>query len=399
MAQVSANSNTRNVSADDLSLINELYTTIEDDPTAIYPRKFLVEQLTACGWISAAVDAAKDVLKLDPKDKEMLGFVEKHQTTAPASPTKSENRTLNKLLPRFKTKYKAETVPVPTTDGERGWLEKRLIDAITTLQERAGMLSRDMRVVTEVRKGRGESISRDDELDALKSLANGQLGTFNSQNPHSARAIARDIETENDPQKAIGLAISDLEDILDRLRSSDNPPNDDSIREILSKRCRIIATSLSAEKQDQVNLALMHLEHEKLGRKYHNSETMFGDEVKDIHRSDFLMSEDGYAWSMDELAQAITAGGGVMRNPLSKEMFSTTDIKRIIQHPTGNKLAVMQLEQSKLSKGVRSTTIDQLSKLADVFLTDMEDDQRASRLALGVSYQGLGSIKAILIFV
>jgi hypothetical protein len=386
MAQVSANSNTQNVSADNLSLINELYTTIEDDPTAIYPRKFLVEQLTACGWIPAAVDAAKDVLKLDPKDKEMLDFVQKHQTAAPASPTKNENRTLNKLLPRFKTKYKAETVPVPTTDGERGWLEKRLIDAINTLQERAGMLSRDMRVVTEVRKSRGESISRDDELDALKSLANGQLGTFNSQNPHSARAIARDIETESDSQKAINLAISDLEDILDRLRSSDNPPNDDSIRETLSKRCRIIATSLSAEKQDQVNLALMHLEHEKLGRKYHNNETMFGDEVKDITRSDFLMSEDGYAWSMDELAQAITAGGGVMRNPLSKEMFSTTDIKRIIQHATGKPLAAMQLEQSELSKGVRSTTIDQLSKLADVFLTDMEDDQRASRLALGASH-------------
>jgi hypothetical protein len=68
-------------------------------------------------------------------------------------------------------------------------------------------------------------------------------------------------------------------------------------------------------------------------------------------------------------------------------MFSTTDIRRIIQHPTGKQLATMQLEQSKMSQGVRPATIDHLSNLADTFLADMEEDQKASRLALGESHE------------
>jgi hypothetical protein len=66
---------------------------------------------------------------------------------------------------------------------------------------------------------------------------------------------------------------------------------------------------------------------------------------------------------MEELAQAICANGGVMRNPLSHQMFTTNDIRAIISHPHGKHLAALEIEQKKLKLGVRPSTIDALDKL------------------------------------
>jgi len=68
-----------------------------------------------------------------------------------------------------------------------------------------------------------------------------------------------------------------------------------------------------------------------------------------------------------------------MRNPLSKHMFTTTDIRTIVQHPLGATLQALQLAQSQMSKGVRPKTIEEMEKLADVLLADMSEDQIASR--------------------
>ena len=94
------------------------------------------------------------------------------------------------------------------------------------------------------------------------------------------------------------------------------------------------------------------------------------------------MTEDGYAWDMEELAQAIAINGGVMRNPLSRQLFTPIDIRAIVQHPLGARLAALQLEQSELSQGVRDKTIDKLDQLAAVLLADMSTDQVASRQAV-----------------
>lgn len=85
---------------------------------------------------------------------------------------------------------------------------------------------------------------------------------------------------------------------------------------------------------------------------------------------------------VEELAQAITSNSGVMRNPLSKHMFTVNDIKLIVQHPLGKGLAALQIEQSKLSQGVRPKTIDQMEQLASILLTDMSTDQMESRHTL-----------------
>ncbi|KAK4697507.1 hypothetical protein P7C71_g578, partial [Lecanoromycetidae sp. Uapishka_2] len=157
----------------------------------------------------------------------------------------------------------------------------------------------------------------------------------------------------------------------------------DSIRETLMKRVRGLQSLLPKELQPLADEAMMHLEHELLQREYVNGDsTMYGDAVSDIPRTNFWTSEDGYAWGMDELAQAITSNGGVMRNPLSKQIFTVADIQAIVQHPLGKQLAALQVEQSKLKLGVRAKTIDELERLAKVLLVDMSEDQMPSRTAV-----------------
>lgn len=85
---------------------------------------------------------------------------------------------------------------------------------------------------------------------------------------------------------------------------------------------------------------------------------------------------------MEELAQAIQSNGGVMRNPLSRQMFTTEDIRMILQHPLGKNLAALGVEQGKLSKGVRPKTIEELEKMSVVLLADMSEDQMESRHVL-----------------
>ena len=129
-------------------------------------------------------------------------------------------------------------------------------------------------------------------------------------------------------------------------------------------------------------VALMHLEHEQLGRNYTNTETMYGDAVKDIPRSNFYVTEDNYAWDMDELVAAIKAGSGVLRNPLSKQMFTPTDVKGMYSHPLATPLAALAVEQREMSKGVRPETISRMEKLSSVLLEDQSADTLPSRHAV-----------------
>lgn len=103
--------------------------------------------------------------------------------------------------------------------------------------------------------------------------------------------------------------------------------------------------------------ALTHIEREHLQKENINSETMFGDKIEDIPKQNFFLSEDNYAWDMDELAQAIAANVGVMRNPLRWKMFSETDVRMILAHPLGQRLKLLQQAQSQLKRGVRPATI------------------------------------------
>jgi len=205
-----------------------------------------------------------------------------------------------------------------------------------------------------------------------------------ARSPQSARALARAMEAENG--RALDLATNDLVQVARWHRSSSTRTGasmtDDAVRRALVKRVEVLQCALPGELQQYATAALMHVEHEELNRKYVNDETMYGENIRDIPRSKFFTTEDGYAWDLEELVKAIEVNGGVMRNPLSRQMFTEADIRAIVRHPLGKYLAALSLEQSNLVRGVREATIRQLETLSQTLLSDENTDQIVSRHAI-----------------
>lgn len=157
-------------------------------------------------------------------------------------------------------------------------------------------------------------------------------------------------------------------------------PSDDFIRDTLFKRKGEVEKTLPDTLKIYSELGFMNVEHENLKRRYANDTTMsLMEPVGEIPREDFYVTEDNYAWDLSELVQAITANGGVMRNPLSREMFTPKDVRGILTSPHGKPLAPLQAAQHDMSQGVRPETIARMEKLAEVMLAEMERDQMASR--------------------
>jgi hypothetical protein len=189
-----------------------------------------------------------------------------------------------------------------------------------------------------------------------------------------------------DPKTAVDIAIVDFINALEwehQRKTRRSGTSADAARDAVRKRADALKVMLPNKMAHMALEAFMHMEHEILKKTYVNSETMIvGDPIADIPRSDFWVSEDGYAWDMTELVQAIEANGGVMRNPLSRENFTVSDVEAIIRHSHGKKLAAIQVEQSKLSKGVRQETITKMRELARVVLDDQSANSHPSHDAV-----------------
>jgi hypothetical protein len=360
-----------NPSADDFTLLNELWQMIEGDPTCIYPRKLLMEQLLHYGWTDAAVEAGEDLLRLDPNDKEAREVVNNNKKK------QDEPKTAKKARPQPKK------VPVPKSEEERAMLEEEFAEELIALRREVTGLADNMRDLAEFAQANGVDSSDLADVSRLIAAQNVELGGIVSQTVASVRETAKKMMPILGYHELISIVVADLEVAYGRIRQISGTSDNDALRELLAKRVRILVSSTSDEVQAYPVLGLMHIEHELLGKTYVNVETMLGDEVKDIQRGDFLVTEDGYAWSVDELVQAVQANGGVMRNPLSKDMFSPEDVKMILLHPTGNALGMMQLQQNQMANGVRRATINQLVSLSQTVLADDADDQFESRKAIG----------------
>lgn len=63
-------------------------------------------------------------------------------------------------------------------------------------------------------------------------------------------------------------------------------------------------------------------------------------------------------------------------------MFTPTDIKGILTHPLGKAIAALNVAQNEMSKGVRTTTIEHMERLAKVLLEDQSSDTLPSRKAV-----------------
>jgi hypothetical protein len=258
-----------------------------------------------------------------------------------------------------------------------------LADNYPTLRSKAKAFFGDLMRLQRLQKKHGLPPSKN--LSRIQAIAEGRAdGTpFTSGPPGSARSVARIIQAT--PDKAIELLLTDLEDMMHWLREPHgraSGADDDTVREALVKRMHAVESALPAKLKPYPEVALMHVQHEHLGKTYVNDETMLGDEVKDIPRKNFWVTEDNYAWDMEELAQAITANGGVMRNPLSKQMFTPKDIRGIVNHPHGKALQALQVAQHEMAKGVRPETIAQMDKLAKILLEDQSSDTLPSRHAV-----------------
>ena len=349
----------------DMNLISDLYDTIEQDPSAATEaRVLLMQQYINAGWLDAARDIAQQVHQYDPSNSEARRVLH-------AKSTRSSSNRYNK---------RSQIRPPPQTSIERDALETQFSKTHEAIRTRAGVLLQEIQLINTLQEK--PFPNQDESIQNLRNLAEGQISCIVSMSsPRSVRGLARALES--DELKALDLLIDDLKYVISWLRSSPTPAiSNDAIRERLAKRCSLVAVALPDSLQNLPQVALMHIEHEELGRTYINSETMYGDDVIDIRRDNFWVSEDGYCWDMEELSACLAVNGGVMRNPLSKQMFTPDDIRSIIAHPLGNRLGAIQLEQAKLCNGVRLDTIDRLDKLSGVLLADQSLDQVTSRLAL-----------------
>jgi hypothetical protein len=357
----------------DMALINELYEAIEQHPPAIEARKLLVQHFLLVGWTDAANDAIAELLKLASKDEmtEISSLASIANALQPEPRASTPKATYKPISPLHIDDLQS---------ASRGFAKDYV-----ALRERAQKLQNELRLVSNLSLQHANALTFEKLTHDINALADGHIRlAVRVRQPGSVKLVARKMEGK--PHQALEIAISDLTDMANWLRLADGQQptlDNDAVREALAKRVRALIAALPAELQDHASSALMHVEHEILQREYVCKETMLGgDPIADIPRANFWVSEDGYAWDMEELAQAIKSNDGVMRNPLSKQMFTPNDVRAIIKHPLGKGLAALQIEQSKLSKGVRPATVKRLADLAKVLGADMSDDQMASRHAI-----------------
>ncbi|KAH7392857.1 hypothetical protein BKA66DRAFT_411779 [Pyrenochaeta sp. MPI-SDFR-AT-0127] len=389
----------------DMVLIGELLEEISRNAPAIAARKLLLEHYISVGWLDAAIEHANDLKSLAPGDPDVATFLqllerkpeppapEKKQVSAALVPkpeivSKPEIREWDPKTGRYKKKTaqkaskKSEARSIELV-GDLEPARQDFTQGYQALRAKARYVLADLLHLQALQKKAG--LPQSSNVARIEMIADGhKIGSnLKAGPPGSARSVARIVRSN--PKDATSLIISDLEDAMMWLRAPQGIPsgaNDDAVRDALVRRKTALESALPDEMKVHCELALMHVEHENLERNYANTETMLGDEVKEIPRPNFYVTEDNYAWDMDELVQAIKANSGVLRNPLSKEMFTPKDVKGILTHPLGKPLAALAVEQHEMSKGVRVATIEQMEKLSRILLEDQSADTIPSRKAV-----------------
>ncbi|KAJ4336580.1 hypothetical protein N0V87_005288 [Didymella glomerata] len=386
----------------DMVLIGELMEEMSRRPPAIAARKLLVEHYTSIGWVEAALDNAKELRTLAPGDFDVarfLSLLEKKPeppaleiTTLPPAPKSFKGqKTDNGLVWDVKSgRYKKKSAVTkekevkPDLAGSQigddlDAARQDLIAGYQSLRVRAGSILTDLLHLQALQKK--ANILPSSNTTKIQSIVNGQATV--SVQLCTPRTTARSMR--DSPNDALSIVIADLEDAIKWHKKTAGHATDediDKLRDAIVKRKAALEVALPDDLKIHCEVALMHMEHEQLGRNYVNTETMYGDEVKDVPRSNFYVTEDNYAWDMEELVAAIEAGSGVLRNPLSKQMFTSKDVKGIFMHPLATPLAALAVEQKEMSKGVRPETITRMEKLSSILLEDQSADTLPSRHAV-----------------
>ncbi|EME38994.1 hypothetical protein DOTSEDRAFT_181064 [Dothistroma septosporum NZE10] len=355
--------------AEDYTIINDLLETVERNPGSVDARWVLAEQYDAFGWVDAAGDIVEEILTLRPDDLVAKAWLEKHDR--PLATAKSAAYTMTQPVEDNLDLTAPELLPGDLRELEDDY-KSLLLDAQRLLLE-----------VQAFQDMCGPEVNIVGQAADLKAVAEGRMTSAVRARPSPAvRTIALSIKEDAGPRR-VDLACNDLEANARWVRSQAPGTNADRIRDAVRKRAEALKAALPGELCHAIDDAWMHTEHEILGRTYQNGrQTMLGDLITAIPRASFYVTEDGYAWDMAELASAIKANGGVMRNPLSKQMFSADDVRAFIRHPLGKGLAALRLKQKELTSGVRRTTVVKVAEMAAVLLDDQTADAAASREAV-----------------
>lgn len=198
--------------------------------------------------------------------------------------------------------------------------------------------------------------------------------------PVSAREAARTISSR--PGECKDLAIKDFKAVMDWMRAREPRPNTDTMRTRLLKRKQILDALLPAL-TSELTAAFQAVERDQLQKRYENSKTLVNqDPISEISPQNFFVTEDNYAWDLEELVQCISTNGGVMRNPLSRHLFSDADIHAILAHPLGHRLRQMREAQDQMRGEFRLATIDWIEKLGSIMLADQSNDASPSLKAI-----------------
>lgn len=383
----------------DTILIGELIEEVSRRPPAIMARKLLIEHYIAIGWIDAALDNSKELELLTPGDLDVARFLrilekkpqppalEKLAVSPPQRPT--ERKTTDRLIWDLKTgRYKKESALQPSGNPQANIddigndldaARRELVEGYQALRARAGFVLDELVHLQALQKK--ASVLPSKNTVRIQRIVQGQADASAQQ--CTPRAIARAMR--DNPKDAIDIMVADMEEAVklhNKLLEPKSATKSDGLRDALVKRKTAIEVALPDELRSLCQVAFMHMEHELLDRNYTNTETMYGDAVKAIPRSKFLVTEDNYAWDMEELVAAIKAGSGVLRNPLSKQLFTPGDIRDILMHPLAVSLAALAVEQKEMSKGVRPETITRMEKLSSILLEDQSADTLPSRHAV-----------------
>lgn len=363
------------------SLIEILYESLEQEPANVIIYERIIEAWEAKNEIDAARETATQLLALDVGNVVATRCLQSKQETKPAVPSQRKfgSHKFTKAKPgRSTTKFnpklrKAKTTPAGATkdaDLLKGY-QQLMLDAEHLEVEISGLLRHS---------GPSPTEEQQQTIAELVHISRGEVGdVVQSLQPVSAREVARAVVANRN--KARELLVDDFETVVHWASSQSPPLSPETTRDRLVKRKTLLEAALPEDLAKHVNDALALMERQHLKKKYVNSETMYGDSIDEIPADHFFVSEDNYAWDMEELATALAVNDGVMRNPLSKEMFTETDIRQILAHPLGARLKPMQLAQSQLKQGVRPETLRRVEQLGKVLLGDQTENAGPSRSA------------------
>ena len=301
-----------------MAYVGELYESISRSPPGIEARKLLIEHYMSVGneWLEGALDEAKKLQGLAPTDLDVARFLKvlEKKPEPPASEDKAfetvstssaqaggqdlENfRYMARAISKHGTKRPDLTSGKPLGDLDDS--QRELVTGYRNIRAKATHVLGNLLRLQALQKMAGLPPSKNIAKVHIMVDGDNSVTYRGMRPPGSARSVARNVR--NKPKEATDLVIIDLEDMIRWVRAPYGTPSGasiDSIRDALVTRRSAIESVLPDELKFHCELGFMHVEHEHLERNYINDETMLGDEIKDIPRADFYVTEDNYAWSM-----------------------------------------------------------------------------------------------------